>query len=96
LDDPSAFHPTFAIFAEGRLPWAFIPPGFKVRSDAGLRNRDPITVIGFACSATFAAPTQCLRLSRDGAFARTVKGVQAKARKANQHHRPGRDLRDRG
>jgi hypothetical protein len=30
LDDPSAFHPTFAIFAEGRLPWALIPPGFKV------------------------------------------------------------------
>ena len=30
LDDPSAFHPTFAIFAEGRPPWAIIPPGFKV------------------------------------------------------------------
>ncbi len=30
LDDPSAFHPTIAIFAEGRPPWAIIPPGFKV------------------------------------------------------------------
>jgi hypothetical protein len=30
LDDPSAFHPTIAIFAEGRPPWALIPPGFKV------------------------------------------------------------------
>ena len=30
LDDPSAFHPTFAIFAESRPPWAIIPPGFKV------------------------------------------------------------------
>ena len=30
LDDPSAFHPTFAIFAEGRPPWALIPPDFKV------------------------------------------------------------------
>ena len=30
LDDPSAFHPTFAIFAQGRPPWAIIPPGLKV------------------------------------------------------------------
>jgi hypothetical protein len=30
LDDPSAFHPTIAIFAEGRPPWALIPPGLKV------------------------------------------------------------------
>jgi hypothetical protein len=30
LDDPSAFHPTFAIFADGRPPWAVIPAGFKV------------------------------------------------------------------
>jgi hypothetical protein len=30
LDDPAAFHPTFAIFAEGRPPWAIIPPGFKI------------------------------------------------------------------
>jgi hypothetical protein len=30
LDDPSAFQPTFAIFAAGRPPWAIIPPGFKV------------------------------------------------------------------
>ena len=30
LDDPSAFHPTFAIFAQGRPPWAIIPPGFKI------------------------------------------------------------------
>ena len=30
LDDPSAFHPTFAIFTEGRPPWALIPPDFKV------------------------------------------------------------------
>ena len=30
LDDPSAFHPTFAIFAAGRPDWAIIPPGFKV------------------------------------------------------------------
>ena len=30
LDDPSAFHPTFAIFAQGRPAWAIIPPGFKV------------------------------------------------------------------
>jgi hypothetical protein len=30
LDDPSGFDPTFAIFAEGRLDWAIIPPGFKI------------------------------------------------------------------
>ena len=30
LDDPSAFHPTIAIFTEGRPEWAIIPPGFKV------------------------------------------------------------------
>ena len=30
LHDPSAFHPTFAIFAQGRPPWAIIPPGFKI------------------------------------------------------------------
>ena len=30
LDDPSSFRPTIAIFAEGRPPWALIPPGFKV------------------------------------------------------------------
>jgi hypothetical protein len=30
LDNPSAFHPTFAIFAESRPPWAIIPAGFKV------------------------------------------------------------------
>jgi hypothetical protein len=30
LDDPTAFHPTIAIFAEGRPPWAIIPPGLKV------------------------------------------------------------------
>jgi hypothetical protein len=30
LDDPSAFHPTMAIFAEGRPHWALIPPGFTV------------------------------------------------------------------
>jgi hypothetical protein len=30
LDDPSAFHPTIAIFAAGRPPWAIIPPGFTV------------------------------------------------------------------
>jgi hypothetical protein len=30
LDDPSAFHPTIAIFAKGRPPWALIPPGFKI------------------------------------------------------------------
>jgi hypothetical protein len=30
LDDPSAFHPTIAIFAASRPPWAIIPPGFKV------------------------------------------------------------------
>jgi hypothetical protein len=30
LDDPSAFHPTIAIFTEGRPPWALIPPDFKV------------------------------------------------------------------
>jgi hypothetical protein len=30
LDDPSAFHPTIAIFAEGHPDWALIPPGFKV------------------------------------------------------------------
>ena len=29
-DDPSAFHPTFAIFAAGRPEWVIIPPGFKV------------------------------------------------------------------
>src|SRR6476646_10634532 len=30
LDDPSAFHPTVAIFASSRPPWAVIPPGLKV------------------------------------------------------------------
>jgi hypothetical protein len=30
LDDPSAFHPTVAIFARSRPPWAIIPPGFTV------------------------------------------------------------------
>ena len=30
LDDPSRFQPTFAIFAEGRPPWAIIPPDFKI------------------------------------------------------------------
>ncbi len=30
LDEPSTFHPTFAIFAEGRPSWAVIPPGFEV------------------------------------------------------------------
>jgi hypothetical protein len=30
LDDPSAFHPTIAIFAEGRPDWALIPPGCKI------------------------------------------------------------------
>jgi len=30
LDDPSAFHPTIAIFAEGRPDWAIIPEGLKV------------------------------------------------------------------
>jgi hypothetical protein len=30
LDEPSTFHPTFAIFAEGRPSWAVIPPGFRV------------------------------------------------------------------
>jgi hypothetical protein len=30
LDDPSAFHPTVAIFAFGRPDWAIIPPGLKI------------------------------------------------------------------
>ena len=30
LDDPSAFHPTIAIFAAGRPEWAVIPPGLTV------------------------------------------------------------------
>ena len=30
LDDPSAFHPTIAIFAVGRPEWAVIPAGFTV------------------------------------------------------------------
>src|SRR5271156_1245717 len=30
LDDPSAFHPTIAIFAAGRPALALIPPGLKV------------------------------------------------------------------
>ena len=30
LDDPSSFHPTVAIFASSRPPWAVIPPGLKV------------------------------------------------------------------
>ena len=30
LDDPSAFHPTIAIFADGRPDWAIIPEGLKV------------------------------------------------------------------
>ena len=37
LDDPSAFHPSIAIFAAGRPDWAIIPPGLRgVRPDAGL------------------------------------------------------------
>jgi hypothetical protein len=34
LDDPSAFHPTIAIFAASRPPWAIIPPGFVVYDGA--------------------------------------------------------------
>ncbi len=30
LDDPAAFHPTAAIFASRRPPWAVIPPGLRV------------------------------------------------------------------
>jgi hypothetical protein len=30
LDDPSAFHPTAAIFTRGRPAWAVIPPGLKI------------------------------------------------------------------
>jgi hypothetical protein len=30
LDDPSSFHPTIAIFARSRPPWAVIPPGLAV------------------------------------------------------------------
>lgn len=30
LDDPSCFHPTVAIFAAGRPPWALVPPGLTV------------------------------------------------------------------
>jgi hypothetical protein len=30
LDDPSAFHPSIAIFAAGRPDWAIIPPGLEV------------------------------------------------------------------
>ena len=30
LDDPSSFHPTAAIFASSRPPWAVIPQGLKV------------------------------------------------------------------
>ena len=30
LDEPSAFHPTIAIFARNRPAWAVIPPGLKI------------------------------------------------------------------
>ncbi len=30
LDDPSAFHPSIAIFAKGRPAWAVIPPGLTI------------------------------------------------------------------
>lgn len=30
LDDPSAFHPTIAIFARTRPAWAVIPPGLAI------------------------------------------------------------------
>ena len=30
LDDPSLFHPTIAIFTQGRPEWAVIPPGLKI------------------------------------------------------------------
>jgi hypothetical protein len=30
LDDPSAFHPTIAIFTQGRPAWAEIPPDLKI------------------------------------------------------------------
>jgi len=30
LDDPSAFHPTIAIFTRGRPDWAVIPPHLTV------------------------------------------------------------------
>ncbi|MGH7123821.1 MAG: GFA family protein, partial [Stellaceae bacterium] len=39
LDDPSSFHPTAAIFASQRSPWAIIPPGLTVFD--GLPPDDP-------------------------------------------------------
>ena len=30
LDDPSSFHPTIAIFARSRPPWAVIPPDLAI------------------------------------------------------------------
>jgi hypothetical protein len=37
LDDPSTFHPTFAILAEGSASWAIIPGGLQgFRPDAGV------------------------------------------------------------
>ena len=30
LDDPSSFHPTIAIFTQGRPAWAVIPPGLTI------------------------------------------------------------------
>ena len=30
LDDTASFHPTVAIFARSRPPWAVMPPGLKI------------------------------------------------------------------
>jgi hypothetical protein len=47
LDEPSAFHPTFAIFAASRPAWAIIPPGFKVydRMPVRTERREPFLPI---------------------------------------------------
>jgi hypothetical protein len=33
LDEPSAFHPTIAIFTHNRPAWAVIPPGLTIFED---------------------------------------------------------------
>ena len=74
---------------------AIIPPGFKVFDRiSGIGNADPVTGFGFTPQATFRFPRPThLGLNGDRALARTVKGVQAKTREADEHHRPGRGLR---
>jgi hypothetical protein len=65
-----------------------------VRSDARLGFESPFLGIGSRLFTTLAAPTSAPRPQPSRCMARTAIARKAKARKANQQHRPGRDLRD--